>query len=865
MNNSSEDKNKELKQSSVRTPDHGTTHDWKMSPDDYESALHELHNYQIELELQNDELRKAQQELAEVRDQYANLYEFAPVGYIVLDPINIITDTNITICKMLGVNRLSLYNKDIFDIISPDSKDIFYLTIRNIFDFKSKQECEVKLLRKSNVEFHAKLECAPQEDSQGNISGIRVVVIDITDLKKKEAELKQSKEQKKVIFETVPTSIIILDKDGIIKDITPYHVIHHGKGKVTKKDYIGKDITTHPSIVNSGLSDTYKKLLEGVPFYREDVYFPVTSGTTDSYFNVKGEPLFKDQEIIGAVTTHEDITERKKAEKILAKETYYLCERIKEHDCRNKISKLIETPGVTLKEIYQGTVNLIPPAWQYPSITTARLTINEETFETPNFSESQWELKADIIVNTNKLGTLQVFYAEEKPEADIGPFTSEEKYLLDVITESLGRITERKTIEAELLEKNKFISSLINTMPFSVFWKDRKFRYLGCNNKFAEDHGIESPEKIIGKSDYDLNWTEEQLRGYRSDDEDVMANRKPKINFEEDYRDTDGINRTALTSKTPIVNNRGHVKGILGMYADITDRKATEQNLLYSEAQKKAILDGITANIAFVNDKLEILWANKTAADSVDMKVKDMLGQKCYKLWANPDKPCNNCPSLKVLQTGKSEHTLMHSPTGRVWDERGEPVFDPDGKLMGVVEIAQDITEKVKMDQEIKEANKKLEKLAFVDSLTGLINRKPFIDLLDKNLSRAKREKQKIALLYMDLKSFKNINDIHGHEIGDSLLVQAAKKINKYIRESDFAGRIGGDEFVLCLNDIKTLSGATRIAKKINEAFSEKTMVQNLKIDLGVSIGVAVYPEDGSSVDDLLKNSVISMNKAKKQ
>ena len=735
MNNSSEDKNKDFKKQVVKTHDHGITHDWKMSPDDYESALHELHNYQIELELQNDELRKAQQELAEVRDQYANLYEFAPVGYIVLDPINIITDTNITICKMLGANRLSLYNKDIFDIISPDSKDIFYLTIRKIFDFKSKQECEVKLLKKDKNEFHAKLECAPQEDSKGNISGIRVVVIDITELKKKEAELKQSKEQKKVIFETVPTSIIILDKNGKITDVTPYLVTHHGKGKTTKKDYIGKDITTHPSIVNAGLSDTYKKLLEGVPFYKKDVYFPVTSGTLDGYFNVKGEPLFKGQEIVGAVTTHEDITERKKAEKILAKETYYLCERIKEHDCRNKISILIETPGITLNEIYQGAVDLIPPAWQYPSITAARLSINEETFETADFSESQWKLKADIVVNAKKLGTLQVFYTEEKTEEDIGPFHNEEKYLLNVIAERLGRITERNKIE---------------------------------------------------------------------------------------------------------------------------------QKLLYSEAQKKAILDGITANIAFVNDKLEILWANKTAADSINMKVENMLGQKCYKLWANSDKPCNNCTSLKVLQTGKSEHTLMLSPDGKVWDERGEPVFDPDGKLMGVVEIAQDITEKVKMDQDIKDANKKLEKLAFIDSLTGLINRKPFIDLLDKNISRAKREKQKIAVLYMDLENFKKVNDIYGHEIGDKLLVQAAEKIKKQIRDSDFAGRIGGDEFVLCLNDIKSLSGATRIAKEINDAFADKIIIQKIKVDLGISIGIAIYPEDGWSTNDLLKNSDMAMYKAKK-
>jgi PAS domain S-box-containing protein len=130
----------------------------------------------------------------------------------------------------------------------------------------------------------------------------------------KTAMLRTSEEKYRGIFNTVPTSIVLINKDGQIIDINPHHVNHIGKGQVTKEDFIGKDIVTHPSIVNAGLSETYKRVLEGGPFDQKKVYFPALTGGTEGYFNVRGVPLFKDGEVIGAITTHEDITARKQAE-----------------------------------------------------------------------------------------------------------------------------------------------------------------------------------------------------------------------------------------------------------------------------------------------------------------------------------------------------------------------------------------------------------------------------------------------------------------------------------------------------------------------------------------------------------------------
>ena len=174
------------------------------SSDELKSTLEELHAHQIELELQNEELRRAQWELSEVRNQYADLYDLAPVGYVVLDLQYLISDANLTICKMLGITRLSLYKNGIFDFMSSKSKDKLYLLMHQILDTRSRQTGEVKMFKKGGGEFYASLECIPQEDSEGNISKIRIAVIDITKRVNAEKTLEKLEEKHMNLIQSVP-------------------------------------------------------------------------------------------------------------------------------------------------------------------------------------------------------------------------------------------------------------------------------------------------------------------------------------------------------------------------------------------------------------------------------------------------------------------------------------------------------------------------------------------------------------------------------------------------------------------------------------------------------------------------------------
>ncbi|MBT5547034.1 MAG: GAF domain-containing protein, partial [Desulfobacula sp.] len=121
------------------------------------------------------------------------------------------------------------------------------------------------------------------------------------------------------IFESVPTSIVILDKNGVIIDINPYHITHIGQGKTVKKDYLNHDILNFPSVVEAGLQDEHRDVLNGKPMNLKRIHFPMTTGERDRFFNIRGVPLFKNNEVTGAVIIHEDISEVVSSEKNLKK------------------------------------------------------------------------------------------------------------------------------------------------------------------------------------------------------------------------------------------------------------------------------------------------------------------------------------------------------------------------------------------------------------------------------------------------------------------------------------------------------------------------------------------------------------------
>ena len=164
---------------------------------------------------------------------------------------------------------------------------------------------------------------------------------------------------------------------------------------------------------------------------------------------------------------------------------------------------------------------------------------------------------------------------------------------------------------------------------------------------------------------------------------------------------------------------------------------------------------------------------------------------------------------------------------------------------------------------ERKNAERKLARLAHFDALTNIPNRILFRDRLQQTLNLAERGRRNFALLFIDLDGFKLINDKYGHDIGDLLLQSCAQRLCKCIRKSDTVARIGGDEFTVLLEHTDSTSNIVRIAKKIARAIKQPHSLKNHEVFVGCSIGIAVYPNAGNSVENLQKHADIAMYEAK--
>ena len=155
--------------------------------------------------------------------------------------------------------------------------------------------------------------------------------------------------------------------------------------------------------------------------------------------------------------------------------------------------------------------------------------------------------------------------------------------------------------------------------------------------------------------------------------------------------------------------------------------------------------------------------------------------------------------------------------------------------------------------------------MALYDALTGLPNRELFQDRVQRSLLRAKREQNHFALMYMDLDKFKEANDTYGHAAGDYLLKEVAGRITDCVRETDTVVRFGGDEFVVLLETVENRLGALGVAEKIRLALAEPYEWQEHEIELSVSIGIALFPEQGEDITQLLAAADEAMYKAKKR
>jgi|GEM_PF-4785427 len=191
------------------------------------------------------------------------------------------------------------------------------------------------------------------------------------------------------------------------------------------------------------------------------------------------------------------------------------------------------------------------------------------------------------------------------------------------------------------------------------------------------------------------------------------------------------------------------------------------------------------------------------------------------------------------------------------------PIFNGKGDIVGVTAFLRDIRQDLMTKQALKEYEKLLKEMAFNDSLTGLPNRRMLEERFQHELSRAKQNQGKFAVLFLDMDGFKEVNDTLGHDIGDDIIVQFSNLIRGCLRDSDTMARLGGDEFVILLPDIHSLEDIRVIAERMITSANQPIKINGQTVEVSTSIGVSIYPKHGDDLKTLLKLADNALYQAK--
>jgi diguanylate cyclase (GGDEF)-like protein/PAS domain S-box-containing protein len=428
-------------------------------------------------------------------------------------------------------------------------------------------------------------------------------------------------------------------------------------------------------------------------------------------------------------------------------------------------------------------------------------------------------------------------------------------------------ITERKLAEASRQESEAQYRALFEGSPDAILLADPETGIILDANPAASRLLARPSEKIIG-----LHQT--KIHPLRKE----AYSREIFIQQVEDAIEQKGLRPSDVTVLRPdgsevpveVLAQMVTIKGkkvLQGVFRDITERNIAEQKLEESIERFRRLSEAGFEGIIVIENET-IVDANTRTAEMLGCKFTDLIGRKVSDFVA----PESLASVENHIRSG-SEELYEHFAKrldGSIFPVEAQGRYLPyEGRMLRITAI-RDITKR-------KEAEKKIRYLAYYDSLTGLPNRTFYKELVSRALFMAHRHHWTVAILFIDLDYFKRINDTLGHDVGDQLLRTVGDLIKMCIRKSDYiarseedelkniVSRLGGDEFIVLLNEIAHAQDASMVARRILKELARPFTLAGHEVFVTASIGIALYPLDGTDTDNLLKNADVAMYHAKNQ
>jgi diguanylate cyclase (GGDEF)-like protein/PAS domain S-box-containing protein len=412
--------------------------------------------------------------------------------------------------------------------------------------------------------------------------------------------------------------------------------------------------------------------------------------------------------------------------------------------------------------------------------------------------------------------------------------------------------TESRRAGEALKQQLHFTRTVLDAIPNPVYVKDLEGRYQVYNRAWDELFG--GGRDWVGKTVHDM--FDAPLANFHDERDRALYRESGSLRYEAVVPTARGEPREWLYNKMSFVDQAGRIAGLIGTITDVTPYKNTERALEASEARFRVLAENGIDLISVVQPDGTVSYCSPALKTLLGWDPEETIGRNVFEFVHRDDADMVRAAFQRLLemrQTHEPVELRFRHKDGlwRTFEALGTNCVD-NPHIRGLVLNSRDVTDRKLIQQRIQH-------LAYHDNLTGLPNRGLLQDRLGHSIARAERSGRKVAVLFIDLDNFKNINDTLGHDVGDELLRQVSLRLTQCVRAGDTIARQGGDEFIVLLDSLEDGRVASVVAQKILNSLRAAFALGGTEQHVSGSVGIAVYPEDGRDAQTLMKNADTAM------
>jgi diguanylate cyclase (GGDEF)-like protein/PAS domain S-box-containing protein len=434
--------------------------------------------------------------------------------------------------------------------------------------------------------------------------------------------------------------------------------------------------------------------------------------------------------------------------------------------------------------------------------------------------------------------------------------------VIRILGATIGLYYQRATALERLRESEERFYSTVEQAAIGIAHVDNKGRFIHVNRQLCELLGY-TEQELLGLTVWEISHPDD----VHVTDEAIVRLRAGKIKsfkLEKRYLHKDG---TPIWISLNVSAKRGPDGAYLheiSIMEDISARKQAEQALRDSEARFRSLTELSSDWYWEMDADYRFVRFEGRDREFINNLRKEYLGKRGWETEVDMegDEGESNL-MMELMDDRKSFRDIVGKrrlPDGsvRYSSVSGEPLYDENGGFTGYRGLSRDITEQ-------KQAEQKIRYLATHDGMTGLVNREMFNQLINLAIEPARRYGRRLAVLFLDLDGFKEINDSFGHEFGDRMLIVVAQRLKGCMRSSDVVARLGGDEFVVLIPELKDVIQLNMIAANILSVIAKPEEIMGSQCKVTASIGISIFPMDAHNVSSLMKNADLAMYRAKQK